>query len=188
VAEASAPSLSARVTYQWKPCSSAPDRLVVPKRVTAGTLVLRRAGGSRRVRVSLVPGGIVPARVSLPGTGRVRATLELVTPRVKVTNATGRAVRRISLRGGVVKNGRVTLSVPPDAEHGHFNTLLVLQRAARVAAVTAPRQVALVTARVYDGSVASRPEVHFDDPATIRVGQADGRADAEWEPASLAHE
>jgi hypothetical protein len=177
-------TLAARVTYQWKPCDPAPDRLASPRPVTAGTLVLKRGG--KRVRVSLLPGGTRPARVSLPGQGRIAASLELVTPRVRITDPAGVVVKPIRLRGGVAANGRVAFFVPRQGDHGHVNTLIGLQRAARVAAVTAPRQLRRLDAHVFAGPAGGRPPARFVEPATIEVGQTPH--DAEWEPTALAHE
>ena len=85
-------------------------------------------------------------------------------------------------------NGRLFFSVGNDEErNGHVNTLIQLQRAARVAAVTAPRQLPLLTAHVHDGPVGSRPEIGFDPPSTIEVGKVGG-LDAQWEPTPLIHE
>lgn len=180
------PSLRAGVTYQWKPCSTAPTRAALPKPVIAGTLVLRRVGGRRVVRLSLVPGGTNPARFSLAGNGRITATLELLTPRVRVTNAAG-ALKRIPLRAQVARNGRVTFSVRGADNNADVNALVQVQRAARVAAVTAPRQLRRVTVRVRDTPLPGQGEIYYDAPATIHVA-TEGPYDPRWEPTPLAHE
>ena len=135
-----ASALTVRATYQWRPCSSASDRLGVPKPVIAGTLVVRRRGSARSVRVSLLGNGTAPARVSLPGSGRIIGTLELQTPAVRITNAAG-AVERVPLHVRQLPNGRVTFSVRNADDHGHVNTLVALQRAARIAAAASPRRL-----------------------------------------------
>jgi len=174
-------TVAATVLYRSQPCSGAPGRVQVPKPVTAGTLELRRAG--KKVVVSLVDGGTNPAGVSLPGDGPVAATLVLQTPRVRVTGAGGGAATRIPLGTRRTANGRVLYSVGNDEdENGQVNTLIVLQRAARVAAVTAPRQLPLITAHVHD-----RPQIGFDPPNVIQVGKKDG-LEARWEPTALVHE
>jgi hypothetical protein len=185
-ARPSSGTLSVRVTYRWKPCSTAGDRLAAVKPVTAGTLELRRAG--RTIRVSLLAGGTQPAGISLPGRGPVSATLVLQTPRVRVTGPRGGTAERIGLHKQAAVNGHLSFTVGADEErNGHVNTLIQLQRAARAAAATAPRQLPLVQAHVYDGPPASRPDIHFDSPTTINVGQAEG-LDAQWEPTALIHE
>jgi hypothetical protein len=178
--------INAGVFYKAQPCSGASSRLAAPKPVTAGTLELSRGG--RTARVSLLEGGTRPASVSLSGSGPVKATLVLQTPRVKVTGAGGGAVERIPLGSRPAVGGRLFFSVGNDEErNGHVNTLIQLQRAARVAAITAPRQLPVITARVHDGPVGSRPQIGFDPPSTIEVGQANGH-DAQWEPTPLVHE
>ncbi len=183
---ATPPGLKAGATYQSKPCSTAPSRATTPKPVTAGTLVLRRVGGRQVVRLSLVPGGTNPARFSLPGSGRIRATLELQTPRVRVTNAAG-ALKRIPLRAQVARNGRVTFSVRGADNNADVNALVQVQRAARVAAVTAPRQLRRVTVLVRDTPLPGQGEIYFDAPATIQVA-TEGSYDPRWEPTPLVHE
>jgi hypothetical protein len=178
--------LAAGVTYSWQPCSGAPDRAGAPRPVTAGTLELSRGG--RTIRVSLLAGGTQPTGISLPGQGPVSATLVLQTPRVRITGPRGGTAERIGLHKRAAVNGHLSFTVGADEErNGHVNTLIQLQHAARVAAATAPRQLPLVQAHVYDGPPASRPDIHFDSPTTINVGQAQG-LDAQWEPTALIHE
>lgn len=183
---ATTPGLRAGASYQAKQCSTAPSRSAIPKPVTAGTLVLRRVGRRQVVRLSLVPGGTSPARFSLPGSGRISATLELVTPRVRVTDAAGR-LKRIPLGAQVARNGRVTFSVRGADNQADVNALIQVQRAARVAAVTAPRQLRRVTVSVRDTPAPGQGEVYFDAPATIQVA-SEGSVDPRWEPTALIHE
>jgi hypothetical protein len=173
--------ISATVLYRFQPCSGAAGRLGLPKPVTAGTLELRRGG--KTARVSLVDGGTRPAGVSLPGQGPVKATLVLQTPRVRVTGPAGSAADRISLGARPAVGGRLFFSVGNDEErNGRVNTLIQLQRAARVAAVAAPRQLPPVIAHVHD-----KPQIGFDPPNAIEVGEKDG-LEARWEPTALIHE
>lgn len=184
---ATPPGLKAGVTYQSKPCSTAPSRAALPKPVAAGTVVLRRVGGRRVVRLSLVAGGTNPTRFSLPGSGRISATLELLTPRVRVTDAAGR-LKRIPLRAQAARNGRVTFSVRGAENQADVNALIQVQRAARVAAVSAPRQLRRITVRVVHGAPPpGEGEVSFDAPATIQVA-TEGSYDPRWEPTALTHE
>jgi hypothetical protein len=177
--------LKASVSYLAKACSPAPDRASTPKAVTAGTLVLRRGG--RTVRLSLVPGGTNPARFTLPGSGRIRATLELQTPRVRVTDGAG-LVRTIPLRAQIARNGRVSFSVRGDDNQADVNALIQVQRGARLAAVTAPRQLRRVTLRVLHGPPpVGEGQVFFDAPTTIKVA-SEGSFDPRWEPTPLVHE
>lgn len=174
-------TVTATVVYRSQPCSGSPGRVQVPRPVTAGTLELRRAG--KKVRVNLVDGGTAPASVALPGNGPVSATLVLQTPRVRVTGAGGGTAERIPLGSRRATNGRLFFSVGNDDEqNGQVNTLILLQRAARVAAVTAPQQLPMITARVHD-----RPQIGFDPPNVIEVGKKDG-LEARWEPTALIHE
>ncbi len=178
------------VIYQKRPCGNAPADLIAPAPVTAGTVVLRRAGHS--AKASLVEGQT--ARVSLPGKGRISATLVLETPRVRIVEASGSGAQRISLGKRAPHNGQVSFSVGSSLEdNGYVNTVIELERAARVAAATSPRQLPLVVARLYDGPIASRPGTHFEEPSVIEVGSSaggpqEGDVDAQWEPAPLAHE
>jgi hypothetical protein len=178
--------ITATVLYRAQPCSGASGRLALPKPVTAGTLELSRGG--RTARVSVLDGGTRPGSVSLPGKGPVKAALVLQTPRVRITGPNGGAVERIPLGTRPAVGGRLILSVGGDEEqNGHVNTLIQLQRAARIAALAAPRQLPVLTAHVHDGPAGSRPGTAFDAPSTIEVGQANGR-DAQWEPTPLIHE
>jgi hypothetical protein len=190
--DAAASKVTVKVLYQKRPCANAADSLVAPAPVTAGTLVLQRAGHT--AKISLLEGG--EAQVALGGKGDIKATLVLETPRIRVVEgAGGSGAQRISLGHRAVRKGDVTFSVGSSLEdNGHVNTLILLQRAARVAAVTAPRQLPLAIARVYDGDVAARPWTAFEAPNTIHVGRGprgfEGAADtdAQWEPAPLMHE
>ncbi len=169
-------------TYRWQPCSSADARLARPKAITAGTLVLQR--GRRTRRVSLLDGASRPARVSLPGRGRIRAMLELQTPRVRVTDPARRLIT-IPLQAQPVRRGRVSFSVRGEDRAANVNALIALQRGARLAAVAAPRQLTRVTARIIDAEGVA----FFDSPTTIDVLNGAGRGvDSRWEPTELIHE
>lgn len=190
--EGAASRLTVQVIYQGRPCATAPDSLVAPAPVTAGTLMLRRGGHS--VKASLAEGG--PAHVALAGKGRISATLVLETPRVRVVEgASGSAADRISLGSKAARNGKVSFSVGSSLQNnGHVNTLIQLQRVAAVAERTSPKALRLVVAKVYDGPVAARPWTAFEGPDVIHVGrgprgfQGTGDTDAQWEPAPIAHE
>ena len=182
--------LKVSVTYSKRPCGDASATQVTPAPVTAGTVELDRAGNGQPVRVSLLDNGTAPASVSLAGHGPISATLVLETPRVRVIEgAAGSSAQRIALGTHQPnRNGVVSFSVGRSEErNGHVNTLIQLQRAARVAAATAPRQLPLVKAHVHDGPVASRPDLAFDKPDVIQVGRVGG-LDSQWEATQLAHE
>lgn len=170
------------VTYRWQPCSSAADRLAQLKPVTAGTLVLKRGGRTRRV--SLLAGATMPARVALPGKGRIRALLELQTPRVRVTDSAGGLIT-IQLPAQAPRRGRVAFVIRGEDRAADVNALIALQRAARLAAVTAPRQLPRVTAQITNRAGVA----FFDSPTRIEVPNGAGSdADARWEPTELVHE
>ena len=115
----------------------------------------------------------------------ISATLELVTPRVRVTNAAG-VLKRIPLQAQLARGGTVSFSIRGGENHADTNTLVQLQRAARLAAVTVPRQLRRVTARVQN-MVPPDQEAYFDEPATIQV-LTEGAVDPRWEPTELIHE
>ena len=189
VAAAVAPAATApfdvQVLYWRRSCGVSPVTGTVPVPVTAGKLLLSRNGRTP----SPVTLTTATAQVTIAGTGPVQATLLLETPRVKVVEGASNAgTERIQLGDATVDNGVVTFEVlHDDVGNGHVNVLLQLERAALVAAQASPKALAQVTARVFDGDIGSRPQLHFDSPITIEVGQVDG-VDAHWEPDAMAHE
>ena len=195
-AQGGAEKLAVHALYYKRPCGEAPAKQVQPTSVSAGTVVLDRAGNGRPVRVSLLEGKTSPASFSLAGHGPVKATLVLETPRIRVVEGSpSLSAQQIPLGTATAHAGKLSFSVGrSDEDNGHVNTLIELQRAARVAAETAPRQLPLLIAKVYDGEPAKRPWVAYDAPNIIHVGrgprgyQGTADTDAQWEGAPLAHE
>jgi hypothetical protein len=169
-----ASQLRVQVLYQKRACKNAPAR---PARVSAGTLVLDRKGNGNPVRVSLLDQP--SATVRIRGVGPVSAKLILRTPRVEVVDGqSSSAAIQLALGKDAPSGGRLQFSVGRDEDdNAHVNTLIVLQRAARVAAETSPRQLQQLTARVSTGAGPA-----FDKPNVMHTG------DAEWEPTPLTHE
>ena len=86
----------------------------------------------------------------------MKATLVLETPRIRVVEGSpSSSAQQIPLGTATAHAGKLSFSVGrSDEDNGHVNTLIELQRAARVAAETAPRQLPLLIAR---STTASRP-------------------------------
>lgn len=177
-------AVAVKVIY-WKRVCGVPAGGEVPTPVTVGTLVLAQNGqtkGSVTLDTTLT-------QQALAG-GVVQGTLVLETPRVKVVEGAGNSsAQRLKLPDAPVVNGAVTFNVAQGdtTGNGHVNVLMELDRAALLATQATPVILPKVTARVYDGSIGSRPGTKFETPSTIHVGQVDG-VDGHWEPDGMTHE
>ncbi len=167
------------VTYEARDCRAAKGK-VTP--VTAGTVELQRGEKGKPVRVTLEEDGTSPERISVPGAGPITGTLILETDRATVARGNSREAERLDLgTEKVSKNGRLTFSVEAASvdpgESGHVNALIWLERAAREAALTAPRPVPAVLAQTLSGST------DYVRGQNIRLW-----LDEYWEPFAIAHE
>jgi hypothetical protein len=135
--------------------------------------------GGKRVEVRLSDRS---ATVDLPGDGPVSATLVLATSRITVARP-GQPFVQIPLGRRTPVDGKLSFALGAAAQaNGDVNTLVLLERAARYAAVTSPRPLPKLTARI----VAGPGGPGFDAPAAIEVPTAP--LDWRFEATALVHE